>query len=132
MAANIREKQIRNIRERLQKRRRDLIEGSEATRAELAALKAAERDPEYEEGAQTELADYTLSQLIESQRRELIMIDAAFQRMDNTAFGSCVDCGNEIPLDRLEAVPFAIRCEEDARTREQALSGGQAWASHTM
>ncbi|MGA9525451.1 MAG: TraR/DksA family transcriptional regulator [Myxococcaceae bacterium] len=123
--------EIRMIREALQKRRRDLLSAYEATREELAALKAAERDPEYEESAQAELADYTLSQLIESQRREQMLIDAAFQRMDAGQFGFCVDCGGEIPIERLEAVPFAIRCEEDARRREQERVGG-TWATPSL
>jgi DnaK suppressor protein len=126
-----RELEIRNIREALQKRRRELVTSNEATRSELAALKGAERDPEYEEGAQAELADYTLSQLIENQRRELMLIDAAFQRMDIGEFGVCVDCGTEIPVERLEAVPFAIRCEEDARRREQEHIGGP-WATPSL
>lgn len=119
-----RDMEVRRIRERLQKRRRDLLDANEATRNEYSALKEAERDPEYEEGAQTELADYTLTQLLENQRRELMLIDAAFQRIDQGTFGVCVDCGGDIPMDRLEAVPFAIRCEEDARRREQERIGG--------
>ncbi len=126
-----RDQDIRTIREALQKRRRDLLGANEATREELAALKSQERDPEYEEGAQAELADYTLSQLIESQRRELMLIDAAFQRMDVGQFGTCVDCGIDIPIERLEAVPFAIRCEEDARRREQERVGGP-WATPSL
>ena len=126
-----RDQEIRMIREALQRRRRDLLQANEATRDELAALKASERDPEYEESAQAELADYTLSQVIESQRRELMLIDAAFQRMDTGQFGFCVDCGGEIPVERLEAVPFAIRCEEDARRREQERVGG-VWATPSM
>ncbi len=126
-----RDMDLRQIREQLQRRRRDLITANEATRAELAGLKEAERDPEYEEGAQIELADYTLSQLIENQRRELMLIDTAFQRMDQGNFGVCVDCGFDIPMDRLAAVPFAIRCEEDARRREQDRVGG-TWATPSM
>jgi DnaK suppressor protein len=126
-----RDKDVRRIREQLQRRRRDLLNSNEATRAELTSLKNAERDPEYEEGAQAELADYTLSQVLENQRRELMLIDAAFQRMDEGAFGTCVDCGIDIPLERLLAVPYAIRCEEDARRREQERVGG-AWSAPSM
>lgn len=126
-----RDMELRRVREQLQRRRRDLISAHEATRGELAALKEAERDPEYEEGAQIELADYTLSQLIENQRRELLLIDTAFQRMDQGNFGVCIDCGTDIPIERLEAVPFAIRCEEDARAREQDRVGG-AWATPSL
>ena len=68
-----RQSQIRRIREQLQRRRRDLLISNEATRAELADLKRAELGAEYEEGAQAELADYTLSQLIENQRRDLMV-----------------------------------------------------------
>jgi DnaK suppressor protein len=126
-----RDVEVRRIREQLQRRRRDLIAANQATRDELTSLKEAERDPEYEEGAQTELADYTLSQLVESQRRELILIDAAFQRMDHGEFGVCVDCGADISMDRLEALPFAIRCEEDATAHEQERIGG-AYASPSL
>ena len=118
-----RDVEVRRIREQLQRRRRDLIAANQATRDELAALKAAERDPEYEESAQTELADYTLSQLLENQRRELMLIDAAFQRMDHGDFGTCVDCGMDISIERLQALPFAIRCEEDATAHEQERMG---------
>lgn len=121
-----RDKMLRHMRERLQRRRRDLLVANEHARRELAGLKEADKDPEYEESAQTELADYTLSQVIENQRRELLMIDAAFQRMDQDSFGTCVDCGLEIAFERLEAVPFAIRCEEDARQREQERVGGHS------
>lgn len=107
------------IRGLLQERRRSTEAAQAGARRELAALKDQERDPEYEEQAQAELADYTLSTLIEAQRRELMLIDAALSRMDNDVFGECVDCGNEISLDRLEAMPFAIRCEQDAAEHEQ-------------
>ncbi len=119
-----RDMDLRRIREQMQRRRRDLLVAWEGTRRELTALKEAESGQEYEEGAQVELADYTLSQLMENQRRELMLIDAAFQRMDEGSYGECVDCGTDIPLERLEAVPFAIRCEEDARMRELERMGG--------
>lgn len=126
MARAERDVLVRELRERLQRRRRDLLNATEQTRAELTSLQESDKDPEYEEGAQTELADYTLSQVLENQRRELMLIDAAFQRMDQDTFGVCVDCGQDISPDRLAAVPFAIRCEEDARAHEQERVGGHA------
>src|SRR5262245_24720689 len=105
---------VRKLRELLQRRRRDILSTAPRAREELHALKNQERDPEYEENAQSELADYTLSSLMESQRREIVQIDAALRRMDQAVYGQCVDCGADIPIERLEALPFAIRCEEDA------------------
>lgn len=117
---------IRRIREILQRRRRDVLEASSQAQAELKALKDQERDPEYEEGAQSELADYTLYRLMETQRRELQSIDAAFQRMEQDTFGICVDCENAISFDRLLVLPFALRCEEDARRVEREREGTAA------
>jgi DnaK suppressor protein len=117
---------LTKIRELLQRRRREILHASAGVHRELKALKDQERDPEYEENAQAELADYTLSSLMESQRREVMLIDAALRRMDMGVFGECVDCGIEIPLDRLEALPFAIRCEEDATRHEHDTRGGPA------
>lgn len=107
----------------LHRRRRTIEEATREAQRELLALKEQERDPEYEESAQSELADYTLSRLIENSRRELGQIDAALTRMDEDDFGVCVDCGMDIPLERLEALPYAIRCEEDASRHEVELRG---------
>ncbi len=112
------------IRDLLQRRRRDILSASMGAQRELSALKNQDRDPEYEENAQAELADYTLSSLMEAQRREVMLIDAALRRMDTGVFGTCVDCGFDIPIERLEALPFAIRCEEDATRHELDLRGG--------
>lgn len=112
------------VREILQRRRRDILTTSSGTHKELTALQQQERDPEYEENAQSELADYTLSSLMEAQRREVMLIDAALIRMDTGVFGECVDCGQEISMERLEALPFAIRCAEDAEQHEQDRRGG--------
>ncbi|QSQ16224.1 MULTISPECIES: TraR/DksA family transcriptional regulator [Myxococcus] len=119
-----RAKDLLRVREILQRRRREILTTSDGTHRELTALKEQERDPEYEENAQSELADYTLSSLMEAQRREIMLIDAALRRMDMGVFGECVDCGQEISMERLEALPFAIRCEEDATSHEQDMRGG--------
>ena len=114
---------LRKLSGILHKQRRTILKSSQGAHRELRALKDQERDPEYEEGAQTELADYTLSHLVENARQELILIDAALARMDQGVFGECVDCGADIPYDRLEALPFAIRCEEDAQLHERKVLG---------
>ena len=120
-----RERDIKRIRELLQRRRRDLLTAHEGAQRELTALKEQEKDPEFVEGAQAELADYTLSALAESQRTELRMIDAALQRMDESTYGECIDCGEDIPLERLEALPFALRCAMDATRAEEERAGGR-------
>ncbi|MBI3185781.1 MAG: TraR/DksA family transcriptional regulator [Myxococcales bacterium] len=127
-----RAKDIASIRQALQRRRREIVRVSQATREEVQALKEQERDPEYEENAQVELADYTLSHLVEAQRRELMLIDAAIERIEGGAFGLCIDCGQEIIMDRLRALPFALRCEEDAERNEAELRSRGSMATPTL
>ncbi len=50
----------------------------------------------------------------------LIDVNDALARMDAGTYGTCVDCGKEIPIERLEARPYAIRCIED-QEREDRL-----------
>jgi DnaK suppressor protein len=37
-------------------------------------------------------------------------VDAALDRLDNGTYGVCASCGEEIPAERLEFRPNAIRC----------------------
>ena len=48
------------VRDDLQRRRRVIMETSRRAMAELDALRSAERDPEFEEAAQSEHEQYTL------------------------------------------------------------------------
>ena len=75
------------VRAELQRRRRAILETTRRADAELDALRSAERDPEFEEGAQTEHETFTLSRLGEAQRRELAQIDAAIARSDTGGAG---------------------------------------------
>ena len=43
---------------------------------------------------------------------ELRALDAAHKRLADGTFGICVDCGADIPLQRLEVEPEAARCVE--------------------
>jgi DnaK suppressor protein len=108
------------IRGELQKRRSAILETTRRADAELEALRSAERDPEFEEGAQTEHEAFTLSRLGETQRRELQQIDAALARLDAGEYGSCADCDQEIDPRRLKALPYALLCAECASRRERA------------
>ena len=47
---------------------------------------------------------------------EMQQIEAALHRITDNAYGTCVDCGDEIAMARLEAMPTAIRCINCATT----------------
>ena len=109
---------LRALRVELQRRRRALLDTVRRAAAGLDALRAAERDPEFEEGAQSEHEQFTLARLSENQRRELALIDGAIARIDEGEYGECIDCGQEIDPRRLAALPYALLCTECAQGRE--------------
>ena len=115
MSANDLEK----IQADLQKRRRQLLETAQRADAEVDGLRAAGRDPEFEEGAQSDSAQQTLFTLGEAQRREIAQIDAALARIEAGRYGVCRAC--EAPVDprRLAALPYAEHCAECAERLER-------------
>ena len=59
--------------------------------------------------------DYTLG---DNAEQVLSEIDAALGRIDAGTYGTCVDCGQEIPRERLEASPWASHCIDCKRKAE--------------
>jgi len=47
---------------------------------------------------------------LESQSDELKEVRDALERLDQGAFGLCDDCNEEIPIERLRAIPYARLC----------------------
>ncbi len=47
-------------------------------------------------------------------------VDHALIRLDAGQYGLCTECGDEISVQRLNALPFAVRCQSCEHTREQA------------
>lgn len=113
------EQELERIRDELQRRRQVILETVRRERAELEGLRAAERDPEFEEGAQSEHEQYTLARLSDAQRREVAAITAAIVRIDDGDYGTCMDCDQEIDPRRLQALPTALLCTDCARRRER-------------
>jgi RNA polymerase-binding protein DksA len=42
--------------------------------------------------------------------RKLQLLENALSRIQNNRYGVCMECGQPIPLARLEAVPYALFC----------------------
>lgn len=64
----------------------------------------------------TELTDQTMELAIDNEREEeLHAIQEALRRIEKGTYGTCVICGNEIPFERLEALPSADTCIEHAQ-----------------
>ncbi|MGE8203091.1 TraR/DksA C4-type zinc finger protein [Heyndrickxia sp. NPDC080065] len=55
--------------------------------------------------------------LNEHSEYELTNIDKALQAMKDGSYGKCIECGKEIPLERLEAIPSTLYCKEHSPDR---------------
>jgi DnaK suppressor protein len=66
----------------------------------------------------------THANLIDRAESRLRLIDEALARVDNGTYGICADCGDEIGLERLKVLPFAVRCVdcESRRSRGDGVS----------
>ena len=64
--------------------------------------------------------------LRERGRTKLNAIDDALERIQEGTFGDCEDCGEKIPIGRLEVMPFATTCRDCKslqEKREKLFSG---------
>lgn len=66
------------------------------------------------EGASIEDIELTnsdvTSSLVDSYSHELKAINQAIRNIEDNNYGICCDCEKNIPVARLEALPFALRC----------------------
>lgn len=91
--------QLHSLREEVRSR----IEASmEAVVEEIRPIGDNPQAPS--EGLDAELA-------VEHNEGELFLtIDAALERIDAGTFGRCTECGTQIPMARLTAIPYAAYC----------------------
>lgn len=59
--------------------------------------------------------------LHEHAESELRKIEFALKAIDEGTYGECEVCGNDIPYDRLSAVPYTTFCIEHAEVVEQSV-----------
>ena len=60
------------------------------------------------------------SQLAEVENRELQHLEVALKKMKSGTFGKCDACQSNIPLTRLQALPYAAYCITCKRAAEKA------------
>ena len=54
--------------------------------------------------------DEVLESLGNTSQEELLMINHALKRLDSGEYFFCSVCGEDIPAERLELLPFSTRC----------------------
>ena len=105
--------QLQGLRQRLDAREAELQD--EVREADAERRETPEAPGPHEPGDAADAGDQrfqTGMAHVDKQRdqEELMAIDAARTRMAEGTYGVCIDCGGEIPFERLQAQPTALRC----------------------
>lgn len=100
----------------IEERREELKRNGEGLTDELADYDQHPADQGTETFEQ-ELDETTIMILEEEERR----VNEARKQLEAGRYGICVDCGEEIPAARLEAIPETVRCVKDQRIYEARL-----------
>lgn len=113
-----RKESLKSLRDVLVLRRQAL---KQALNGDLSLLN------DLKETTKGDVADFALdsvqdeinSQLAEVESRELKSMDAALDRIDDGTYGICEGCKSNIPLKRLQALPYAVCCINCKRKLEE-------------
>jgi len=117
----IRKTRSTSLRQILEDHRRRLLGDMHGRIRDVRARSADDREkvPDAVDGAQGDIQQDLDLAVIQMKNEMLGHIDAALRRLEAGSYGNCVDCGREIPDERLRALPFAARCVACENTRER-------------
>ena len=123
-----------DTQELTRERLRDLLAALDARERELRGLIAERCSALESQGLASEVAgdeadrafgrvrDTIENDLLDLHLAELARIEAARARAADGHYGLCADCGEAIPLGRLQANPTALRCAECQGRREKLFA----------
>ena len=98
--------QYAHIRSQLIAKQAELARRLERLKENLTGGRSADSQEQAQELENAEVVDA----LGNEARIEFIRIARALDQIKNNTYGICADCGETIPMARLEAYPFADRC----------------------
>ncbi len=99
------------IRAQLIEERNEILDSVEARHGEVEEGPSGVSDGSGETEHLTIAEFKELSQHLDRMASETLAdIQAALARLDDGTYGICVDCGEQIQAERLEALPAAPRC----------------------
>ena len=111
--------QYAHIQARLIEKQDELVRRLERLKENLTAGRSADSQEQAQELENAEVVDA----LGNEARAEISRIAKALDQIKNETYGICGDCGETIPMARLEAHPFADRCIRCATAAETTHRG---------
>ena len=106
--------QYARIRDQLLAKQTELARRLERLKENLTGGRSADSQEQAQELENAEVVDA----LGNEARSEISKIARALDQIKNNTYGICADCGEAIPMARLEAYPFADRCIRCATAAE--------------
>jgi DnaK suppressor protein len=111
-------KELDEYRKKLVARRNDLVHKLSEFRNESKQVESDIAQDLADKAESSYTKEFLLS-MSDTERDELLYIDAAMKRIDKKEFGNCLMCQKEISKKRLTYLPWTplcIECEEKAET----------------
>jgi DnaK suppressor protein len=111
------EQELSRLRNHLLIKRKEIFDRVRGLESGLQELQ--EPQIELEEMAQkAERADF-FNKLGSRERGEIEAIELALRKIDGGKYGLCEECGQSIQVKRLQAIPWARLCRQDAEEYEK-------------
>lgn len=108
--------QINHLKKQLHQQLKE-IEGFLETNQEVESTELTDFDRNHPADMATDYTTQITEMAIEDFREEEVEeIKAALQAIEDGTYGRCQVCGEEIPYERLEALPTALTCIDHADT----------------
>lgn len=107
---------LKAVKKRLEQEKKELITRLERCEADLQH-RDAPPEKDFAELATERENDEVLEALAQSSREELKKINQALVRVEEGLYSICSHCGEDIPEERLDAVPYTTHCVHCAEQR---------------
>ncbi len=121
----MRKREIDRFRKLLEEKKANLLERFSRSASE-GRSSVPEGGEDYVDDAVTNYTREFMLSLSSMEQRQLAMIEGALQRIEDKVYGECAECGENVSLVRLKAVPWAALC---VQCQEKAESEGATGSS---
>jgi DnaK suppressor protein len=118
----LKKNEITKFKKRLEELRVQLTHSLKGTTAEVKTPDEATGYSQHQADQGTDDFDRTINLELTSKEYSILrQIDRALEKIEDNTYGICDVTGKEIPLPRLEAVPYAVMTVEAQEKREKGL-----------
>lgn len=107
---------FKQIRKNLEEEREKLLERID--QAEGQNVRSAGGNPSRSDLSTDYASKDRTTALLSMDRKALAQVEDALQRLDEGTYGKCEGCGEAIPPERLEILPYAtlcVKCQSEAK-----------------